>query len=118
MKNHLSMKKTTTKLLVLMLSLAMAMMSLAACGSSGSESAEPEAAQSEVGGFRMTRDRQTDEFPAWHEPGAPAETQEEAPAQPEEAPAQEQADAAPEGEDTPRHSRASLPDRRRRSRRS
>ena len=82
------------------------------------QAADQDAVQSEVGGFRMTRDRQTDEFPAWHEPGTPAETQEEAPAQPEEAPAQEQADAAPEGEDAPRHSRASLPDRRRRSRRS
>ena len=82
------------------------------------QAADQDAVQSEVGGFRMTRDRQTDEFPAWHEPGAPAETQEEAPVQPEEAPAQEQADAAPEGDDTPRHSRASLPDRRRRSRRS
>ena len=81
------------------------------------QAADQDAVQSEVGGFRMTRDRQTDEFPAWHEPGAPAETQDEA-AQPEEAPAQEQADAAPEGEDAPRHSRASLPDRRRRSRRS
>lgn len=81
------------------------------------QAADQDTVQSEVGGFRMTRDRQTDEFPAWHEPGASAETQADA-AQPEEASAQEQAEAAPEGEDAPRHSRASLPDRRRRSRRS
>ena len=94
--------------------------------------AEQDQKQSEVGGFRMTRDRQTDEFPAWHEPAAPAAADaaetpvqtEGTPAEPEQ-PAvqdqpvvQEQAEAVPEGEESGRHSRTSLPDRRRRSRRS
>ena len=76
-------------------------------------------AQTEGGGFRMTRDRQTDEFPEWRESAEkPAEAAEpeakpEAPAP--EQPAQPEAPAA-EG-DEPRHSRASLPDRRRRSKR-
>ena len=86
------------------------------------ESAEPEAAQSEVGGFRMTRDRQTDEFPSWSEsaqtagtevPAAEAETPAEASA-PAEAETTAEAPAQPEaGED--RHRRSELPDRRRRS---
>ena len=76
-------------------------------------------AQTEGGGFRMTRDRQTDEFPEWRESAEkPAEAVEpeakpEAPAP--EQPAQPEAPAAESDEG--RHSRASLPDRRRRSKR-
>ena len=91
------------------------------------------AVQSEAGGFRMTRDRQTDDFPAWHDPAAkPAEEATQAPV-PEDIPTPEAAPVAPaEAEPVPAEptftpeeakatpdetearSRSSLPDRRRR----
>ena len=75
--------------------------------------------QTEGGGFRMTRDRQTDEFPVWHESAAPKTPAEGAPAQPEAAPAEEAAaPAAEQAADQSAQNRASLPDRRRRSKRS
>ena len=70
--------------------------------------------QSKIGGFRMTRDRQADEFPAWREtaeepaaeePAAPAEEVPAEKAQAEETPAEPAAEPA---------QRSSLPDRRRR----
>ena len=81
--------------------------------------------QTEGGGFRMTRDRQTEDGPAWREPAAPPES---APVEAEAAPEAEkaletapetpvQADAGSEAGSEGGHSRASLPDRRRRSRR-
>ena len=86
---------------------------------------EPAPGQSEAGGFRMSRARQTDEFPVWHEPAAPeTETPAEAPAPEAEAPASEaaapaepdvQAPTARDAEDaSTAHNRAALPDRRRR----
>ena len=89
---------------------------------SSPEKEEPSAQdsmQTEGGGFRMTRDRQTDEFPAWHEPAAPKAPAEDVPAQPETAPAEENAvPAAEQASDQAAQNRASLPDRRRRSKRS
>ena len=75
------------------------------------ESANQDEMQMEAGGFRMTRDRQTDEFPVWHESAEAKTPEEEAPAA--------QPEAAPKAEETaeePKQTRASLPDRRRRSR--
>ena len=75
--------------------------------------------QTEGGGFRMTRDRQTDEFPVWHESAAPKAPAEGAPAQSEATPAEEAAvPAAEQAADQSAQNRASLPDRRRRSKRS
>ena len=89
------------------------------------EPAEQDAMQTEGGGFRMTRDRQTEDFPSWREPAAKpesapaeAETAPEAEKAPETAPETPvQADAGADAGSEGGHSRASLPDRRRRSRR-
>ena len=92
------------------------------------EEDESAALQTEGGGFRMTRDRQTADFPVWREPApkssdaeeAPAaETPAAAPAEPQPAAPAEEAPAAPEPEaapteDSASHNRTSLPDRRRR----
>ena len=76
------------------------------------EAAEDASLQTEGGGFRMTRDRQTEDFPAWH-------AQTEAPAEPapEAAPVQPTEDApeeAPDQTDVRHADRTALPDRRRR----
>ena len=84
------------------------------------ETNEQDAMQTEGGGFRMTRDRQTEDFPAWREtavqtePETPAEGAPDA--QPEAPEAGEQPAAEEPASNEPRHSRASLPDRRRRAR--
>ena len=84
--------------------------------------------QTEGGGFRMTRDRQTADFPTWREPAGQAPAEEtaatktpaaEAPAEPAPAaPEAPQAEVPVQADNAAPHDRTSLPDRRRRRSRS
>ena len=89
-------------------------------GDDASAPAEDASMQTEAGGFRMTRDRQTEDFPTWREPGARTDAPEtaeapasEQPAAPEQTAAPEPTDPAPEANPTDAE-RTALPDRRRR----
>ena len=84
--------------------------------------------QTEGGGFRMTRDRQTADFPTWREPAGQAPAEEtaametpaaEAPAEPAPAaPEAPQTEVPVQADNAAPHDRTSLPDRRRRRSRS